>query len=82
MEKLKENLQNIFCGEMIVNKRDFWLVGGICFLAGVVYGLFMAPWTRGVSICSNNGNGNCYSSENDNADGDGEDCCKDGKEGK
>ena len=57
MEKLKEAAKHLFCGETIVNKRDLWFVGGICFLAGIVYGLVTAPWTHGVTIGCNNGNG-------------------------
>ncbi|MED9904991.1 MAG: hypothetical protein UFG06_12545 [Lachnospiraceae bacterium] len=59
MEKktVKDLAVKLFKGEVTVNKRDLWLVGGICLLAGVVYGLIMAPWTRGVTIGCNNGNG-------------------------
>lgn len=58
MEKMKETAQKLFCGETIVNKRDLWFVGGLCLLAGIIYGVFAAPWTHGVMIGSNNGNGN------------------------
>lgn len=61
MERVKETAQKLFCGEMIVNKRDLWFLGGILFLAGVVYGLFTAPWTKGVNIgCGNGNNENHY----------------------
>lgn len=61
MEKLKETTQKLFCGETIVNKRDLWFLGGLMFLAGVIYGLLAAPWTKGVSIgCGNGNNENHY----------------------
>ena len=61
MEKVKETTQKLFCGEMIVNKRDLWFLGGLMFLAGVIYGLFTAPLPRGVSIgCCNGNNENHY----------------------
>lgn len=56
MEKVKEVTQKLFCGETIVNKRDLWFVGGLTFLLGVIYGLALAPWTKGVSIGCCNGN--------------------------
>ena len=59
MEKMKELSTKLFCGETIVNKRDLWFVGGLCLLAGIVYGLLMAPWTHGVTIGCGNGNGCC-----------------------
>lgn len=57
MAKVKELAQKLFCGETTVNKRDLWFIGGICLFAGVVYGLVMSPWTHGVTIGCNNGNG-------------------------
>ena len=58
MTKVKELAQKLFCGETIVNKRDLWFIGGICLLAGIAYGFLVAPWTRGITIASNNGSGN------------------------
>lgn len=59
--KISETCRKLFRGEVTINKRDLWLVGAVCLLAGVVYGLKKAPWTHGVTIGSNNGNnsGNC-----------------------
>lgn len=59
LEKVKRLAENCFGGDTIVSKRDLWFIGGICFLAGVVYGMLLAPWTRGVQIGCNNGNGCC-----------------------
>ncbi|MBE5882936.1 MAG: hypothetical protein E7291_00705 [Lachnospiraceae bacterium] len=60
VEKLKKVTRQCFVGEMTMPKLNLWLIGGICLLAGVVYGLLMAPATRGVTIGSNNGNqSNC-----------------------
>ena len=39
-------------------KVDFWLVGAVCLLAGIVYGLLAAPMTHGLNIACNNGNTN------------------------
>ncbi len=61
MEKVRETTQKLFCGETIVNKRDLWFLGGLMFLAGVIYGLILAPWTKGVSMgCCNGNNENHY----------------------
>lgn len=73
MKNWKENVKNLFCGETIISKRELWLTGVICFLAGVVYGLFTAPWTRGVSIGCNCGNYSNYDSAEDGRDCDGKD---------
>ena len=76
MQKVKEVAKKLFCGETIVNKRDLWFIGGLCFLGGIVYGLVAAPWTHGVTIGSYNGNGGngCCDGE---CDCDcNEECCK------
>ncbi|MBO5166342.1 MAG: hypothetical protein IJX66_04460 [Lachnospiraceae bacterium] len=76
MEKVKEVAKNLFCGETIVNKRDLWFIGAICFLGGIVYGLVTAPWTHGVTIGSNNGNGcSCCCDDECDCECD-EECCK------
>ncbi len=56
--KIKELINKLFHGEVTITKRELWLIGLICLLAGVVYGLVRAPWTHGVTIGSHNGN-NC-----------------------
>lgn len=81
MEKVKEYAQKLFQGETIVNKRDLWFVGGICLLAGIVYGLLLAPWTHGVTIGCNNGcnNGNggcCGDGSEDEEECGSKSCCK------
>lgn len=74
MKKGKELATKLFTGETIVNKRDLWFVGGICLLAGIVYGLLLAPWTKGVTIGCNNGNGwnGCCGGEGCSGDGEKE----------
>jgi len=60
MEEMKEKLtataNKLFHGELTLKKTDLWLIGAVCLLAGIVYGLIKAPWTHGVTIASNNGN--------------------------
>lgn len=56
--KMKELARNCFEGELTLPKAVIWLVGGVCLLGGMVYGLKTAPMTHGMMICSNNGNNN------------------------
>lgn len=60
-----------FEGEVTLPKTTLWLIGTVCLLAGIVYGLRKAPWTHGVIIGSNNGNnsGNCGSCSECDAEG-------------
>ncbi|MBQ7065802.1 MAG: hypothetical protein IJN92_03185 [Lachnospiraceae bacterium] len=55
---MKEFFKNLFIGEVELTKRELWLMGGLCFFAGIVIGFVNAPWTHGVTIGSNNGNNN------------------------
>lgn len=63
MERITELTKKLFKGELTMKKTDLWLIGGICLLAGILYGIKKAPWTHGVRIGCNNGNnsGNSYS---------------------
>lgn len=56
--KLKNLAKKCFEGDLTMPKVIFWLIGIECLLAGVVYGLCIAPLTHGVTIGSNNGNSN------------------------
>ena len=56
VEKLKNVTRKCFEGDLTMPKVNFWLIGGICLLAGIVYGLRASPATRGITIGSNNGN--------------------------
>jgi hypothetical protein len=62
-EIIKEKAKLLFTGEITLKKKELWLIGLVLFLSGIVYGLFKAPKTHGVTytIGSNNGNnsGNC-----------------------
>jgi len=62
-EKMKKIYEDHFTGEITVAKTTLWLAGAVCLLAGVVYGLCMAPMTHGLSytIGCNNGNNNVCS---------------------
>jgi len=70
MEKLKEKLtvtaNKLFYGELTMKKTDLWLIGAVCLLTGIVYGLMKAPWTHGVMIGSNNGNQENVGNNNNN----------------
>lgn len=58
--KLKKFAHKCFDGEVTMPKAMLWLTGAVCLLAGIVYGLCIAPMTHGVAIGSNNGNNsNC-----------------------
>lgn len=56
--KLRKLAKNLFEGEMTIRKTEFWLIACVCMLAGVVHGLLAAPMTHGITIGSNNNNGN------------------------
>lgn len=64
MEKCKTTVKKwvstCFEGEVTMPKTNFWLIGVVCLLAGVVYGLLVAPMTHGVMIGCNNGNNENY----------------------
>ena len=62
--KLKELAKNCFSGEVTLPKATLWLLGAVCLLGGIVYGLKTAPMTHGVMIASNNGNNNGNNSGN------------------
>lgn len=55
---MREFFEDLFIGEVEINKRELWMLGGLCFFAGIAIGLLKAPWTHGVTIGSNNGNHN------------------------
>lgn len=57
---LKKWRSTCFEGEVTMPKVNFWLVGAVCLLAGIVYGLVLAPMTHGVMIACNNGNSENY----------------------
>ena len=59
-KKLKKFAHQCFDGDVTMPKVWIWMLGAICLLSGIVYGLLCAPLTHGVSIGSNNGNNtNC-----------------------
>ena len=57
-EKLKEITERGFEGDLTLPKVTIWLIGAVCLLGGIVYGLKTAPMTHGMMIGSNNGNNN------------------------
>lgn len=62
----KKAMKKCFEGELTMPKVNFWMIGAICVLTGVVYGLLTAPLTHGVIIGSNSGN---VSDSNNTSDG-------------
>lgn len=55
--KAEKLMQTLFSGEVTCSKTHLWLVGIICVLAGIVYGMCVSgPWAHGVTIGSFNGN--------------------------
>jgi len=54
--KMKKLAKQCFVGELTMPKAILWLIGINCVLAGIVYGLVIAPVTHGITIGSNNGN--------------------------
>ena len=63
--KLRKLAERCFVGELTVPKAILWLAGINCVLAGIVYGLCIAPLTHGVTIGCNNGNSDIYSWDED-----------------
>ena len=57
--ELKEKTTDLLSGEVTFTKLDFCLVGAIAFFAGILIGMLIAPFTRGIqlSVFSHNGNG-------------------------
>lgn len=56
-ENAKKLAQKCFVGEVKVAKTVLWLLGALCLLIGIVYGLLVAPITHGISVgcgCGNN----------------------------
>lgn len=76
---MKDKLTTLFTGNMEISKRDLWLIGAVCALAGIVIGLVNAPLTHGfhVSCGNNNGNNNGVTDWDDECDCDcEEDACE------
>lgn len=57
-EKWRNWAKRCFEGEMTLQKTTLWLIGAVCVLGGIVYGLRVAPMTHGIMIGSNNGSNN------------------------
>lgn len=55
-KKLENLAHRCFDGELTMPKINFWLIGAVCLLAGIVYGMRVAPMTHGMMIGCNNGN--------------------------
>ena len=56
LRKMEKLARKCFEGELTMPKVTFWLIGAVCLLGGIVYGLCTAPLTHGVTIGCNNGN--------------------------
>lgn len=57
-KRMKEWKKCCFEGELTMQKTTLWLIGAVCLLAGIVYGLKTAPLTHGIIFGSNNGTNN------------------------
>ena len=71
---MKKSSEKLFQGEILISKKECWLIGTILVLSGITIGLLKAPLTHGVNIAigSHNGNHNGNNSANGN-DGCGSD---------
>lgn len=78
-EKLTEWKKRCFVGELTLPKGTLWLIGAVCLLAGIVYGLKTAPMTHGMMIASNNGNNNGNNSGNNGGE-EAEEVCEEVEE--
>lgn len=56
--KMKRLAKKCFEGDVTMPRVILWLICIICVLAGIVYGLCIAPFSRGLTIGSNNVNYN------------------------
>ena len=56
-EKCRELKEICFDGEVTMAKTTLWMLAGLCLLAGIIRGLWMAPITHGVMIGCGNGCG-------------------------
>ena len=54
----KEKTTEIVKGNLTLTRLDFFLIAVIMLLTGICIGFLTAPFTHGVSICSNNRNNN------------------------
>ena len=57
-ERLRELRKTWFEGELTMPKTMFWLIAVICVLTGIIWGIRLAPRSRGATIGSYNGNYN------------------------
>ncbi|MEG1848878.1 MAG: hypothetical protein RRX92_01035 [Lachnospiraceae bacterium] len=57
MTKMKERMTALFEGEITITKKEVWLIAGFALFLGITIGFVKAPFTHGVTIGSNNGNG-------------------------
>lgn len=58
LKKLEKLAHKCFDGDLTMPKVNFWLIGAICLMSGIIYGMCIAPMTHGVTIGCNNGNNN------------------------
>ena len=74
LAEMKKSSEKLFQGEILISKKECWLIGTILVLSGITIGLLKAPLTHGVNIAigSHNGNNNGNNSANGN-DGCGSD---------
>ena len=68
LAEMKKSSEKLFQGEILISKKECWLIGTILVLSGITIGLLKAPLTHGVNIAigSHNGNHNGNNSANGN----------------
>ena len=57
-EEIRKKVEALFEGEVLIPRKELWLIALSCLLFGIVYGLLKAPMTHGIKIASDNGNNN------------------------
>ena len=66
----KEKTTEIVKGNLTLTRLDFFLIAVIMLLAGICIGFLTAPFTHGVSICSNRNNNGNHNGNNSGINGD------------
>ncbi len=54
--KLKETASGLLAGEITIQRRELFMAGALCLLAGIVIGLCHAPCTRKIIVTGSKAN--------------------------
>lgn len=75
--ELKERAIDVMKKDVTFSGLNFILLTTVVLLAGICIGLLTAPFTHGVSICSNNGNFNGNNNGNgEDVEDEEQECCE------